>query len=123
MSEALRAEINRVFQRAEIHDEKGVKRVVRRILKHANVYTFMPPAQAYGKAGISDIIAVKYGKVVFIETKFGYNKPSANQLRFGSEVEEHGAPFFVINERNAVDRLYSIIKYIETGVCESERQL
>ena len=112
-----------IVDRATISDEKGVKRVTRRVLAKAGVYTFMPPAQAYGKAGISDIIAIKYGKAVFIETKYKYNKPSENQLRFGQEVEDHGAVFVVINERNICARLVSTIVYFETGVYEGERQL
>lgn len=123
MSEALRERIQKVIDRATITDEKGVKRVVRRILDKAKVYSFMPPAQAYGRAGVSDIIAIKYGKVVFIETKYKYNKPSENQLRFGDEVEKHGAVFVVINERNMCDRLTSLLIYLETGVYEGAKRL
>jgi len=123
VSDRLREKVQAVIDRATITDEKGVKRVTRRVLDKAGVYTFMPPAQAYGKAGISDIIAIKYGKVVFIETKHKYNKPSPNQIRFGDEVEEHGAVFTVVNERNMCDRLTSIIIYFETGVYQGARRL
>lgn len=123
MSERLRQRVQAIIDRATITDEKGVKRVVRRVLNKAGVYTFMPPAQAYGKSGISDIIAIKYGKAVFIETKFKYNKPSDNQIRFGDEVESHGAVFVVINERNMLDRLVSTIVYFETGVYTGDRRL
>ena len=123
MSDRLRQRIQTIIDRATITDEKGVKRVVRRVLDKAKAYTFMPPAQAYGKAGISDIIAIKYGKAVFIETKYRYNKPSENQLRFGDEVEKHGAVFVVINERNICDRLTSLLIYLETGVYEGDRRL
>lgn len=123
MSAELRARIETIVNRATITDEAGVKRVVRRVLDKAKVFTFMPPANAFGKSGISDIIAIKYGKAVFIETKYGYNKPSPNQLVFGDSVEKAGAVFVVINERNLIDRLHSTILYLETNEYEGDRRL
>lgn len=113
LNERLHKAIDAVAKRATIHDEAGVKRVVRRVLDKADIASFMPPANAYGRSGISDIIAIKHGRVVFIETKYGYNKPTAMQLKFGAEVKAAGAPFVVINERNLVDRMVLIIMYMD----------
>jgi len=121
MSEKLRGRIEEIVNRATIHNEAGVKRVVRRVLDKARAFSFMPPANSYGKSGISDIIALKYGKVVFIETKYGYNKPTTNQLVFGEQVSNQGgAVFVVINERNLVDALYYVVLYWETGIYEGD---
>lgn len=113
--------IQRIVDRATIEDEAAVKRVVRRVLDKAGVYTFMPPANAFGKSGISDIIAIKYGKAVFIETKFGYNKPTAMQLAFGGQVKAAGCPFLVVNEKNLVEYMTQVVLYYEgysTGLLE-----
>lgn len=122
MSEKLRGRIEEIVNRATIHNEAGVKRVVRRVLDKARAFSFMPPANQYGKSGISDIIALKYGRAVFIETKYGYNKPTTNQLVFGEQVtEQGGAVFVVINERNIIDVLYHVVLYWETGTYEGSK--
>lgn len=112
---ALKLAMQKMVDRAQIHDEKGVKRLVRRMLTKSSAESFMPPAAAYGKSGISDIIAVKHGLVVFIETKYGYNKPTANQLAFGKRMTKAGALFVVVNERDVVEKMARVLLYLETG--------
>lgn len=108
-----REEIQAIVDRATMTNEGGVKRVVRRILDKAGVFSFMPPANAYGKVGISDILAVGYGKPIAIETKFGYNKPTANQLKFGKDWSDNGGLFLVVNERNIVDEMTKVMDFVQ----------
>jgi hypothetical protein len=63
-------------------------------------FWFMPPANAYGKSGISDIIALKRGTFMAIETKFGSNKPTAMQIGFLNSVRASDGFAFVVNEKN-----------------------
>lgn len=86
-----------------IKDEAGVKKEVKMILDLIGAFYFMPPAGAFGRSGISDIIGVHKGKFFAIETKFGKNTPTPMQLRFGAKVMEHGGMFMVINETNLGD--------------------
>ena len=111
----LEAALQKAADRAEIHNEAGVKRLVRRMLKKSDVEDFMPPANAYSKVGISDIIAVKNGLVVFIETKYGNNKPTANQLAFGKRMTKAGALFVVVNEKNVVEEMTRVLLYFQVG--------
>ena len=65
-------------------NEKDVKKAVKKVLdeyKGAGMWYFMPPANGYGRSGIPDFIGCYKGYLFGIETKFGSNDPTANQLR------------------------------------------
>lgn len=115
MSEKLRNYLETVHGRRTFRAEGSVKKYVRDILHKFGVFTWMPSANAYGKSGQSDIMAVKYGRIVAIECKHGYNKETQNQIDFGAEIVKAGGAYVVINDRNAVDRLYSVLRYFETN--------
>lgn len=114
--------VNGFVNRATFRKEESVKRVIRRILDHYNFFNFMPPANTYGKAGISDILTVGNTRLVAIEAKYGSNKPTANQLDFGNDIERSGAMFAVINEKNIAAEMIRVITYLETGVDTHEPQ-
>ena len=80
--------------------ERDVKRAVKDYLASLGACYFMPPAGEFGRAGVSDIIAVVRGKALAIETKLGTRKPTALQLQFGQCWQDAGGHFFVVNERN-----------------------
>ena len=101
--------------RASIHKEDGVKRVVRRILNHFNFFEFMPPANAFGKSGISDILTLGNGNFVAIECKYGRNKPTEMQLEFGRRVEEAGGLFLIINDSNLTLQMVRAVHFMQTG--------
>jgi len=113
--EQLRQLLTEMQDRATIHDEKGVKRLVRRALDKGGIFNFMPPSNAFGKSGISDILAVHNGRFVAIETKYGSNKPTEMQLQFGQNVVSAGAGFFVISEKVFVDRMTNVFYYLLEG--------
>lgn len=94
---------------ANIKNEAGVKLAVKKLLTKYSWYFWMPPANAYGKAGISDFHALKDGKFLAIETKYGSNTPTALQLRFLSEVALHGGNSLIINESN-LDYLVNFLR-------------
>ena len=105
-------DVEKVVSRTTFTNEKDVKRVVRRVLKELGVFAFMPPANAYGKVGISDILAVGNGKAIAIETKFGRNKPTINQIKFGNAWTNAGGLFLVVNERNIVNSMADVMEFI-----------
>jgi hypothetical protein len=80
--------------------EAHVKDDVKALLDKYGWFWFMPPANAYGKSGISDFIAVKTGTFMAIETKFGTNKPTPMQIGFLNSIRAADGFAFVINEKN-----------------------
>ena len=95
--------------------ERDVKRAVKDYLTSLGACHFMPPAGEFGRAGVSDIIAVVKGKALAIETKFGIRKPTALQLEFGRRWQEAGGYFFVVSDRNLEDWKRELIELLETS--------
>lgn len=83
---------------SDIHNEAGVKREVRKLLTKYGWYTWMPPANGYGKGGIADFHALKDGKFLAIETKYGANTPTPMQAKFLQDISQHGGTALVIYE-------------------------
>lgn len=83
----------------DIVNEAGVKREVKKLLTKHGWYYWMPSANAFGTSGIADFNAVRNGKFLAIETKFGSNKPTALQRRFLDSIAEHGGLAVVTTER------------------------
>jgi Holliday junction resolvase len=81
-------------------DEKDVKREIKRLLDKFGWFWWMPPANGFGKAGISDINTIKDGVFMAIEAKFGSNKPTVMQRAFLESVRTAGGYGFVVNEKN-----------------------
>lgn len=80
--------------------EKDVKASVKKVLDHHEWFWWMPAANAYGKTGTSDFLAMKNGVFIAVETKFGSNKPSAMQRAFLHSINAEGGIGFVVNEKN-----------------------
>ena len=83
---------------AEIRNEHDVKREVRKLLAKYGWYTWMPPANGYGKGGISDFHALKDGKFLAIETKYGDNTPTPMQAKFLQDISQYGGTALVLYE-------------------------
>lgn len=82
-------------------NEGDVKRKVRTIINCVrDSYHFMPPANGYGRAGIPDIIGQVNGKFFAVETKFGKNKPTANQEREIAAILETGGKAWIVSDQN-----------------------
>ena len=95
-----------------LSNERGVKNLLKRVLNHFDIFYFMPAANGFGRAGVSDFILVNNGCCVAIETKFGRNTPTAQQLKFGQDMLVHGAPYAVVRESNFVSVMTIVISYL-----------
>ena len=93
-------------------NERDVKNLLKRVLNHFDIFYFMPAANGFGRAGVSDFILVNNGCCVAIETKFGRNTPTAQQLKFGQDMLVHGAPYAVVRESNFVSVMTIVISYL-----------
>ena len=91
----------------EFKSEAHVKAAIKKLLTDAGWFWWMPPANAYGRAGISDFHALKDGRFLAIEAKFGSNTPTAMQIEFLKSVALHDGRYLVVNEKNldALDEL------------------
>lgn len=91
-------------------NEADVKDEVKKVLKSLGAWWFMPVQTGYGVQGIPDFIVCLNGEFVAIETKFGYNKPTAHQAMQLKKIQEAKGRAFVINEEN-VKFLEGWLKY------------
>ena len=82
-----------------IKSESNVKAEVKKLLNQHKWFWWMPPANAYGRSGISDINAIRAGVFLVIETKFNGNKPSTMQKSFIQSVTAEGGFGFVVDEK------------------------
>jgi len=79
--------------------EKDVKAEIKRIFDRHGWFWWMPPANGFGKIGISDFNAVRRGPLFMaVEAKFGKNKPTIQQKAFLQSVLECSGFGFVVDE-------------------------
>ena len=82
------------------HLESDTKAEVKKLLDEHGWFWFSPPAGAFGVSGIADILAVKTGMFMAIETKRGTKKPEPTTLQVGFlnsiRAEDHFA--LVVND-------------------------
>ena len=80
--------------------EGAVKAAVRKVLDAEGVYYFMPAANGFGRAGVSDIICCVRGFFLAIECKAGKGKTTALQDREIMAINANGGKAMVVNENN-----------------------
>lgn len=80
--------------------EHHIKKEVRLILKDAGWKFWMPSANAFGRSGVSDFLAVKYPRLFMaIETKYD-DVPTQLQLNFLKMIHDTGHYAFLVDETN-----------------------
>ena len=89
---------------SRIHNEKGVKELIKRLLNFHGWFTWMPGANGFGTQGISDHLAIKDGTFLTVEAKFGTNKPKPTQKAFAGQIIANSGFAFCVNEKN-IDHL------------------
>lgn len=94
--------------------EKDVKHKIRAILDKFGWFWWMPPANGFGKSGISDFNALKRGTFIAIEAKFGSNKPTAMQIGYLNSVRAESSFAFVVNDKN-IDWLEAFLESFESA--------
>ena len=81
-----------------IRNEAGVKSAVKKLLNKHGWYFWMPPGNGYGTSGVSDFNCIKDGVFLALETKFGYNKPTALQVAYAGHVIANDCFALCVNE-------------------------
>jgi len=79
--------------------EKDVKRHIKKLLDTHGWYHWMPPANGFGKGGISDHNALRAGVFLAVEAKYGGNKPSENQKDYLRDISAQDGIAFVVDDK------------------------
>ena len=79
--------------------EADVKAEVKKLLSQYGWFWWMPPANGFGKAGVSDFNALKEGHFMGLETKFKRNTPTPAQVKYLRQVHDNGGIGIVVNEK------------------------
>lgn len=85
-------------------NEGDVKKVVKKVFNSYgdDIWYFMPPANGYGRSGIPDFLGCYKGYLFAVETKFGNNQPTNNQIREINNLKYNEAQVWIVNDRNLV---------------------
>ena len=87
--------------------ESEVRKEIKEYLQRAGWFVFPVHQQGFrAYKGISDYIAIKSGKVAFIEVKKPGGKQSKDQIKFQQDVTDHRGNYF------CVDSIESLIRYL-----------
>ena len=103
------------------NEAKTVKAPVKKLLTKYGWFWWMPAANQFGVSGVADILAIKKGMFIAIETKFGRNDPTPMQLAFLNSVraEDHFA--FVVRE-NTLLALGQFLNYLDQSIAYAAQQ-
>lgn len=87
--------------------EKTVKEGVRNFLRFEGWYVINCFQGLGCFPGLSDLICIKNGIVMFVEIKTATGKLSEHQIKFEYEIESRGGRYFVIR---SVDEIIALLK-------------
>lgn len=92
--------------------ERDILKAVKDLLKIEGFFVIRNHQSLGSHPGLSDLTALKKGKVFFIEIKTSRGIQSNDQINFEKNIVSHGGEYLLI--RN-VDELFNILK--EKGMC------
>jgi Holliday junction resolvase len=99
--------------------EADVKKEIKRLLKAHGWFSWMPAANAYGRSGASDHLAIKSGAFLAIEAKFAPNAPTPVQILFLRNIHHHDGMAFVVNQ-HTIEHLATWLQLFDkAAVCAS----
>jgi hypothetical protein len=93
-------------------NEKDVKQAVKKLLTAHSWNHWPNVANGYGMSGLPDMMAIKDGVFVAIETKFNRGKPTELQKKFLRMVAKSHCIAFVVSE-TTVDALETWLDFFE----------
>jgi Holliday junction resolvase hjc len=108
------------MKKPQTKNESHVKAATKKLLDKHGWFWWMPPASQYGRSGLSDIMAVKTGMFMAIETKFGSNNPTPLQLGYLESIRAHDHFAFVVRE-TSLDALGRFLDYLDQSIAIAAR--
>ncbi len=85
--------------------ETDIKKAIKTYLQYTGWYVFNILQGLGAHKGISDFIAVKNGRTLFLEVKKPGGKQSVNQEEFEREIIQHGGEYYVVCSIDDVEKL------------------
>ena len=82
--------------------ETALKRQIRDYLRLKGWFVFHVLQGLGAYRGISDMIALKAGRVVFLEVKSPRGRQNDNQQKFQQDVEDHGGEYWLVRSLDDV---------------------
>ena len=83
--------------------EATVKAKVKSLLDKYGWFWWMPPANGYGKSGVSDFHAILPGVFMVVETKFGRGKATELQIGFLNTIKSARHFAFIVSDKTLPD--------------------
>ena len=105
-----------------MRNEGDVKENIKRLLKAHDWFYWMPPANAFGRSGISDIHAVSRGMFMIIEAKFGDNPPTGLQIGFLNSVQQEQHFAFVVSD-SSLPFFAQFLEMLDQSIVAQSKQL
>jgi hypothetical protein len=93
-------------------NESNVKEAVKKALTAVGAFYWMPAANGYGKSGVSDIIALRDGRMAAIEAKYNSHKATPLQIKFLDNVRAQGMHGVVVSDTNYPETMYGTLAYL-----------
>ena len=85
--------------------ENDIKKQIKTYLSYLGWYSF-PLMQGLGsQRGLPDRIAIKDGRVLFLEIKRPGGKQSEGQIEFEKIIKSHGGEYYVVRSIEDVDKI------------------
>ncbi len=92
--------------------EGKVKLKLVEMLKEMGAWYFFPANNGYGKSGIPDVIVCWYGRFIGVEVKSAKGKPTALQLRTGTEIKDAGGMWRVVRNEDDIAALAAYLRLV-----------
>ena len=86
------------FSTTKKQPEAGLKKTVREYLRILHWYVVTIQGSPFGTKGVSDLIAMRDKRVLFLEIKTGTGKLSDHQKEFARNVHEQGVEYHVVRD-------------------------
>ena len=86
------------FSTTKKQPEAGLKKSVRQYLQWNKWYVVNIQGGIFGTKGVSDLIAMRDGRVLFLEIKTETGKLSDHQKEFARNVHEQGVEYYIVRD-------------------------
>ena len=86
------------FSTTKKQPEAGLKKSVREFLQWHHWYVVIVGSSPFGTKGISDLIAMRDKRVLFLEIKTETGKLSDHQKEFARNVHEKGVEYYIVRD-------------------------
>ena len=86
------------FSTTKKQEESGLKKQVRDYLRYLHWYVVTIQGSPFGTKGVSDLIAMRDRRVLFLEIKTETGKLSDHQKEFARNVHEQGGEYYIVRD-------------------------